>query len=381
MNVRLLDRYIFKEVFLACLAAVGFFTFVVMTANVLKDLLSFILAGQLPLESSIKLILFLVPPAAMYALPMGILCGVLVVLGRLSAESEVIAMRACGLSLLRISLPVYVFAALGAAGALFVNFYSMPRARVIYHEELATIVRTNPVKILVPKTFIRDFPGVVVYVNEREGSLLKDFWLWELDSKQRVTNVSHAESGRIDFDEDRNEIVFTPLNGWREPRNVKDPEDFSKPLRSEGWEKGSVRLSLERLFGKRTVQHKNDWLTWTELRTEIARLDQPAPAAEASTRVKDRMKLQIVIQDKFTTAFAVITFALVAVPLGIKVSRRETSANLGVALVLTLAYYFLTVVVKWIDNRPELRPDLWLWGPNIIFLGIGLWLNRRAALA
>jgi lipopolysaccharide export system permease protein len=91
------------------------------------------------------------------------------------------------------------------------------------------------------------------------------------------------------------------------------------------------------------------------------------------------MKLQVVIQDKFTTAFAVITFALVAVPLGIKVSRRETSANLGVALILTLAYYFLTVVVKWIDNRPELRPDLWLWGPNIVFLAIGFWLNRRAA--
>src|SRR4051812_20766469 len=109
-TLRLLDRYIFKEVFFACLAAVGFFTFVVMKANVLKDLLSFILAGQLPVESSIMLILYLVPPAAMYALPMGILCGVLVVLGRLSAESEIVAMRACGLSLFRICAPVYVFA-------------------------------------------------------------------------------------------------------------------------------------------------------------------------------------------------------------------------------------------------------------------------------
>jgi len=377
--LRLLDRYIFKEVFFACLAGVGFFTFVVMTANVLKDLLSFILAGQLPVESSVKLILYLVPPAAMYALPMGILCGVLVVLGRLSAESEIIAMRACGLSLFRICLPVYVFAGVGAACALVVNFYWMPRARVIYHEELANIVRTNPVKILVPKTFIRDFPGIVIYVNERKGPQLKDFWLWELDGEQRVTALSHAESGRIDFDEDRNEIVFTPLNGWREPRNRKDPEDFSKPLGSEGVEKVPFRLPLERLFGKRTVQTKTDWLTWSELRSKINHLSEPSTSAGEATRTRDRMKLQIVIQDKLTTAFAVITFALVAVPLGIKVSRRETSANLGVALILTLAYYFLTVVVKWMDNRPELRPDLWLWGPNIVFLAIGFWLNRRAA--
>jgi lipopolysaccharide export system permease protein len=83
------------------------------------------------------------------------------------------------------------------------------------------------------------------------------------------------------------------------------------------------------------------------------------------------------IQDKFTTALSVLSFALIAVPLGIKVSRRETSANLGLALMLVLGYYFLTVMVKWLDRHPEYRPDLLLWVPNLVFLGLAGWLFRR----
>ena len=59
------------------------------------------------------------------------------------------------------------------------------------------------------------------------------------------------------------------------------------------------------------------------------------------------------------------------------VSRRETSANLGLALVLVLGYYFLTVMIKWLDRHPEYRPDLLLWVPNLLFLALGIWLFRR----
>ena len=73
----------------------------------------------------------------------------------------------------------------------------------------------------------------------------------------------------------------------------------------------------------------------------------------------------------------VVSFALIGVPLGIKISRRETSANLGLALVLVLGYYLLTVMVKWLDRHPEFRPDLLLWLPNLAFLALGIWLFSR----
>ena len=65
------------------------------------------------------------------------------------------------------------------------------------------------------------------------------------------------------------------------------------------------------------------------------------------------------------------------VPLGIKVSRRETSANLGVAVLFALGHYFLTKMIGWLDHYPAYRPDLLLWLPNLIFIGVGIWLFRR----
>jgi lipopolysaccharide export system permease protein len=83
------------------------------------------------------------------------------------------------------------------------------------------------------------------------------------------------------------------------------------------------------------------------------------------------------VQDKINTALAVFSLALIGVPLGIKVSRRETSANLGVAVLLALGYYMMTVMVGWLDNHPEYRPDLLLWLPNAILLALGAWLFSR----
>ena len=75
--------------------------------------------------------------------------------------------------------------------------------------------------------------------------------------------------------------------------------------------------------------------------------------------------------------FLLFIGALIGVPLGIKVSRRETSANLGVAVLLALGYYMLTVSVTWLDRHPVYRPDLLFWLPNAIFLILGAWLFLR----
>ena len=89
------------------------------------------------------------------------------------------------------------------------------------------------------------------------------------------------------------------------------------------------------------------------------------------------MKLSLILHEKFNLSLAVFSFALIGVPLGIKVSRRETSANLGLALLLVLGFYMLTVVVKWLDRRPELRPDVLMWLPNVLFIGLSIWLFTR----
>lgn len=378
--MNLLDRHILKSVLFTCLAAVGMFAFVLMLGNAIKDLLGYVLAGQLELTTFVRLLALLVPFVITYALPMGMLTGVLLTLGRLSADSEITAMRGAGLSLVRIARPVLVLGALGLLLATYVNFDSMPRARVQYHKELADAVRANPLSFLVPKTFVRDFPGLVVYVGEKEGAILREIWLWKLDAEHRVTQMVRAESGRVDYDEGRNELVFTGTQAKGENRDAKKPEDFSSanPVgvfgKTEPW-----HLPLERLYGRRTTRQRVDYMTYGELATESARLATlSVPPEELKEHTLARLRVKMTVQEKFTTALSVFTFALIGVPLGIKISRRETSANLGLALILVLGYYFLTVMVKWLDRHPEYRPDLLLWVPNLIFIALALWLFRRA---
>lgn len=377
--MNLLDRYLFKSVLFSCSAAVGLFAFVLTLVNVLRDLLNYILAGRIALFMALKLVLLTIASVATYALPMGILTGVLLTLGRLSADSEITAMRANGISLPRLARPIILLAVLGGLFGLYVNFQTMPLAKITYERELAQAVRTDPIRFLQPKTFVRDFRGVVVYVGEIEGPEIRDIWLWMLDEQSRAKQLIRAQSGHLDYDSEANELVVSLQRAQMEYRDDKNPEDFSEPpvVGTSGLAR-PIRLSLDQMFSRTGVRQKLPWMTYGELRAEQARLAaQTVPAAEEKQHARDQMKVTLTIQEKFNTALAVLSFALLAIPLGIKVSRRETSANLVVAVLLALGYYFLTTTVSWVDRHPEYRPDLLMWLPNAIFLALGLWLFSR----
>jgi lipopolysaccharide export system permease protein len=377
--LNLLDRHIFVSVLFTCAAAVGLFAFVVALPNVVRELLGPLLAGQFGFETFARLVSLLLPFAISYALPMGILTGVLLTLGRLSADSEITAMRAAGISVVRLARPVFVLGIVCTAIAYNVNFESMPWARVQYYREFAAAIRANPLRIIEAKRFIRDFSGRVLYVGEKEGPVLRDIWIWELDAQSRVRRLVRAESGRLDYDEATNTLIPTLYRAKAEERDADNPEDFSKSPKAPSVDQISdVRISLDQYFGRNLERMKQDWLTYDQLRAEQARLAAVTPAPDkANDHARERMKLSLILQEKFNLSLAVFSFALIGVPLGIKVSRRETSANLGLALVLVLSFYLLTVVVKWLDGRPELRPDLLLWAPNVLFIALAIWLFTR----
>ena len=375
--MKLIHRYIFGSVATTCLAAVGVMTFIMMLVNVGRDLLGYMLAGQLAPETVLRLIWLLVPFSISFALPMGVLTGVLLVLGRMSSDREITALRTAGLSVAGLSAPIFFFALCGTALSAYVNFYAMPYARVAYHRELADALRVNPLSFIVPKTFIREFPGRVIYVSDKRGEVLRDIWIWELDMQSRVKQAARAESGRLVYDEPGNKLVLTLDHAQAEVRDEKDPENFATLRGAASWEKATFDLPLDKLTGKQTVNVKIKWKNFDELMAEWRRLGQPDPAVPAADRARQRIRVQTVIQEKFAIAFSVLSFALIAIPLGIKVSRKETSANLGIAVALAIGYYFITVVVGWFENKPHLRPDLLMWLPNLAFQTLGIWMFRR----
>ena len=203
--MKLLHRHLFANVALTCLASVGLFAFVLLLGNALRDLLGYVLAGQLDPVTFLRLLALLVPFVVSYALPMGVLTGVLLVLGRMSSDRELTAIRAAGVSVAGIAAPILFLALLGVAASLAINFEFMPRARIAYKQELAQAVRQNPLSFIVPRTFIRDFPGIVLYVGEkRNDETLRDFWLWEVDALGRVKRFARADVGHLRYDEAAN---------------------------------------------------------------------------------------------------------------------------------------------------------------------------------
>jgi len=368
--MNLLHRHIFWSVLVTCLAAVGLFAAVLILGNVLKDMMGYLLSGQIEPMTFLYLMGLLLPYVAAYALPMGMLTGVLLVLGRMSAQQEITAMRAAGLSLFYVARPVILLGLAGTLGALLVNFEFMPRARAAYKAILADAVQTNPLSFIVPKTFVRDFPNVVVYVEDKEGAELRDIWFWRMDDEDRVVESGRAASGLVEFDEAAAALSVTLRDVIAEARNDEDPEDFSRMRGTTTIGEVPLIFKVDDLFNQRQRRIKYKSMTFTQLTEARERFGKRGDEEEF-------MKVSLAISEKGATAVAVLAFAIMAVPLGIRVSRKETSANLGVALLLVMGYYFLTIIVSWLEAKPDLRPDLLMWLPAAFFTGLGVWLFSR----
>jgi len=372
----ILHRYIFVSIAGASAAAVGLFTFVLIAGQALRDLLGYVAAGQLQPESALKLIWLLLPYVAFNALPIGLLTAVLLVLGRLSSQQEITAMRAAGLGLGYICRPVWLIAGGAVLFSLYLNFYAMPQSRTAYRATLIEAVRQSPLSFIVPRTFVRDFPGFVVYVGEREGTELKDFWLWQLDAQQQVVGMVRAKTGSIDYREADNRLVLNLSEVSAEPRDRDRPEDFSRPQPIANSDSSSFEFSLEGVFGGASTVRRTKWMTLDQLlsrRTELRALGAGASDAERT----ELNRVTMTISEKAATSFAVLALAMVAVPLGIKVSRKETSANLGIAVLLVLGFYFFSTLTGLLESKPALRPEIWVWLTPVGYAIAGLWLFRR----
>ncbi|ADE55407.1 LptF/LptG family permease [Coraliomargarita akajimensis] len=378
--LNLLHRHVFKEIAVAILLAMGLFIFVLLTGNAIRDVAALVAAGKLDAMTFIKLMGLLIPYVAAYALPLGILTGTLMALGRLSSQREITAMKSAGLSLYQIASPVFFIAFIAMVLSLVVNLDFAPRAKSAFKEMLASTISENPVKFIEEKKFITGFPGYVIYMGDHDGGLMKDFWVWELDDRKQVTRFVRAESGELDYDREANELVLRVYNATAELRDDDAPETLlGEDLQTIFFQETEFALPLERLFGQQKTRHvKIKNMNFAQLMEVREAALQAEAQSEEPGISKQRMQAQVQIQKNCAMAFSTFSLALFGVPLAIQVGRKESYANLAIALIIAMTYYFLMIVVSWMEDRIELRPDLLIWLPNILFQGIGLYLIRRA---
>jgi len=377
-----LHRYLFSSTATIALASVGILVLLLVTGNIFLDLFDKIDEGTVGSDILVHLIPDLVLYTISLAMPVGTLVGILVVIGRLSASSELTALKASGISLWRVATPLVLFCLIGTAFTSWINASVAPSARASYRDVLLNAVRADPLRVIIPKRYVHDFSGYVVYVDEKQGGLIRGVWIWELDDEARPVRLLRADAGTLSYDLERDALLLRLENGFVELRDEDNPNDLSDPQPSLFFDHLPIELPLADVLGERKG---------TRLRVANLPLDQKqdhrrqlqrrlAAAEDPEVREgleRQLMEVQFKIQAGFANAFSVLALGILAIPLGVKASRRETSANLFIAIGLTLLYYVITVIIGWFEDRPEFRPDLLIWLPNILAQGAAAWLFVR----
>lgn len=379
--LNLLHRHVFKEIFVAITLAMGLFIFVLLTGNALRDIVGLVAAGKLEALTFFKLIGLLIPYVAAYALPLGMLTGTLIALGRLSSQREITAMKSAGLSLYQIAAPVFLIAFIGMVLSILVNLHFAPTAKVASRAMLTSAITENPVDFIEEKRFIDEFPGLVFYMGEKEGQTMKDFWIWVLDENHQVKEFLRAVSGELRFDREANELILRVYNATAELRQAGDLENFGggDAMRTAFFEETDFALPMDEVFGERKSKRlKMKYMTFEQLMQARAAAKENEGQNGIEGISKERMKVQVQLQKNCAMAFSTFSLALFGVPLAIQVGRKETYANLAIALVIAMSYYFLMIVATWFEDNPAIRPDLLIWLPNIFFQSLGVYMIYRA---
>ena len=358
----------------------GLFIFVLLVGNALRDIAELVVAGKLDFLVFLKVLGLLIPYVASFALPLGMLTGTLIALGRLSSQREITAMKSAGLSVYQIAAPVFLIAFVGMILAVLVNLHYAPQSRLQSKQLLTSALTDNPVGFIEERRFIHEFPGYVIYMGGRDGSTMEDFWIWELDEQKRVKLFLRAARGELDYNEANKELILTLKDGTAEQRNAENPEAFGGAMPdSLFFGELPIALPLDQILGdeskKRRLRTKE--MTFAQL-MDVRAAELAKEAESDSTMTAERLEVQVYIQKNFALAFSVFSLAVFGVPLAIQVGRKETYANLGIALVIAMTYYFLLIMVSWLEDYPALRPDLLIWLPNLLFQAIGFWMIRRA---
>ena len=360
--VKTLHTYLTRQVLASLLMTVAVFTFVLLLGNVLKEVLSLLVNQQVSLGTVVKAIGLLIPYVFVFALPMGLLTATLLTFGRFSADNELTAVRASGISLLSLITPILVLGGLLSVVCAFVNLQFAPQCRIAYKQLMfkALYANSDRIDVLLPeRTIIRRFQPYIIYFGRNRGGELRNVEIYELEKgATNVLSTWHARSGSLSVDKTNKTIDMVLRDGVHVRLNdgERTPMLFGEaPLRIE------LKERMEKDPGLGELTFVELW----EKRREFKAKHIP------TTPVDVQLHSQIAF------SFACIGFTLIGIPLGIRAHRRETSVGIAMALALVMVYYGFLILGQSLDTNPRWMPWLIPWIPNFFFQITGMILLRR----
>jgi LPS export ABC transporter permease LptG/LPS export ABC transporter permease LptF len=368
--LKTLDRYVIREALPPLFLSLLIFTFILEIPPFMAQLEALIAKG-VPWGIAARMLLMLIPQALGLTIPMALLVGLLIGLGRMSGDREAVALLACGVSPYRLLRPVILLASVAAAVHLWVMIAAIPDANQAFRQMTYDVVSQKVENDVHPQVFFEDFPGWVLYARDipPTGGGWKDVLVADT-SKASATVLYMASRGRLVFDRQKQAVDLVLEDGTRYSTSGPDGKEIDTYRFREQL---IVKLDPQTVFPK------------FELGRGLNEL--PIPALEQQVREKLARHISvhpeiIAIQQKFSFPAACLVFAIIGVALGLSVARDGKLAGFVVGIGVIFAYYALLYVAEAMTKgfyagdegsaRTLLVAQLARWLPNLVLLPFGI---------
>ena len=364
--MRIIDRYVIREVIPPFLIALLVFTFVLIIPFII-DIAEQMIAKNVPAGTILRLMATLLPQALALTIPMALLIGLLVGLGRLSADREVVVMMACGISPYRLLQPVLVFSVACWGLTSWVMLKAMPDGNQRYREITQEIVMDRAEGEVRPRVFFEDFPSLVLYVHE--VPLDGKGWLdvMAADTSNPSSPVIYlAKRGRMMIDRHARTIHMVLEDGARHTTKLDDPAAY-EVLK---FESTILALDPSAVFPRTGPQRGEREMSVEDLAQRAAEL-----AASGQSPHNPIME----IHKKFSVPIACFVFALLGVALGASHRKDGKLAAFVLGIGVIFAYYVIMFTAQSLTKGFWMPAWLAMWVPNIILGAAGMFLIARRA--
>src|SRR5271169_60777 len=362
--MRILTRYIFKEVLSHSLLGLLVFTFVLYIPH-MSHLLELLVRHDLSLPDVLTLFVLPLPSIVVLSIPMAVLVGTLIGLSRLAADGEVIAARALGIGLGQFIRSVMLFAVLGWAATSWMSLVLAPLAnRRLIAMEAGLKGSQVPYEIQ-PRVFIEQFPNLLLYLEDVKGSRLHWRGVFIADTTERDTpKISLAQSGILVNDAAANRLMLHLENGTTHEIDPQNPNQYSVISFTDT----DIPIPIDQPSpdsGRRTPAI----MSFREL-TEMAG-SGAIPAARQAALVELHYRLALPV--------ASLVFALVAIPLSLFSRKGGKAMGVMLSILLVFLYYILMAFGWSLARQGRIHPALGLWLANAVFglAGILMLANMR----
>ncbi len=366
--VRKLDRYIFTEILGPLGLGLLVYTFILLIRFLFQSAEMIIRRG-LPVSIVGRLLLMTLPNIIVLTLPMSLLFGTLIAVGRLSSDSELIAMRASGASLLTLYRPVLLLSGVLTIINTLLMVYVLPWGNHSLQElrlEIATQTVSQQVE---PRVFYEEWEGKVVYVFEvPQGSKRwKGVFLAESVPSSQNNQVTIADWGEVLVDQAGERVVLRLYNATQQKVDLNSPDRYEI----------SRHKRLDLVLDDQFTSEQKAKLSASKGIRELTLSELGALMHDPSAPSEQRNLARVEIHKKFSIPAACLVFGLFALPLGINNRRGGKASGFALSIGILIVYYIMLNNGEEAARFGKIPAWLAMWSPNILLATLGVFLLVR----